>query len=128
MFDLFKNYYYNYQLTIGRRQLSFLNHLVTMWFLLAMFETANAFCVSATKSTKSSLLVRNTHNMNRNLQQRKVSSTRTTITSSTSLSSSSSSNLWSIEECLENRENIKFVDASWYHKGGRNGRQECVID
>lgn len=36
----------------------------------------------------------------------------------------SSKNLWSIEDCLEQIENIQFIDASWYHKGERNGRQE----
>ena len=33
-------------------------------------------------------------------------------------------NLWSMEDCLQKRESIKFVDASWYHKGERHGRTE----
>ena len=33
-------------------------------------------------------------------------------------------NLWSIEDCLDQIDNIQFIDASWYHKGERNGRQE----
>lgn len=37
-------------------------------------------------------------------------------------------NLWTIEECIEQREQLKFIDASWYHKGERNGRQEYVAD
>eukprot|EP00533_Pseudo-nitzschia_delicatissima_P010630 CAMPEP_0116108088 /NCGR_PEP_ID=MMETSP0327-20121206/16581_1 /TAXON_ID=44447 /ORGANISM="Pseudo-nitzschia delicatissima, Strain B596" /LENGTH=320 /DNA_ID=CAMNT_0003600941 /DNA_START=30 /DNA_END=992 /DNA_ORIENTATION=- len=40
----------------------------------------------------------------------------------------SSTNLWSIEECLEEwnqqKTNIQFVDATWFHKGERNGRTE----
>ena len=39
-----------------------------------------------------------------------------------------SENLWSVEECIEYRDDIKFVDGSWYHKGERNGRQEYVSD
>lgn len=39
-------------------------------------------------------------------------------------------NLWSISECLDeyrkNPSTIHFMDASWYHKGTRNGRREFV--
>ena len=51
-----------------------------------------------------------------------------------------SKNLWSVQDCLEQwnslyssnitenssvvRKNIQFVDATWFHKGDRNGRQE----
>ncbi|CAJ1960482.1 unnamed protein product [Cylindrotheca closterium] len=37
-----------------------------------------------------------------------------------------SNNLWSIEECLEQIDDIQFIDATWYHKGDRNGRQEFL--
>jgi hypothetical protein len=37
-----------------------------------------------------------------------------------------SKNLWSVEECREHRDTIKFVDGSCYHKGDRNGRTEYV--
>jgi len=35
-------------------------------------------------------------------------------------------NLLSLDECLElhSQKNVKFVDGSWFHKGGRDGRQE----
>ena len=36
-------------------------------------------------------------------------------------------NLWSIEECLEKRNDIQFVDGSWYHKGERNGRKGMFV-
>jgi hypothetical protein len=38
-------------------------------------------------------------------------------------------NLWSVEECLaahRGKENVVFVDGSWYHKGNRDGRQEFL--
>ena len=36
-------------------------------------------------------------------------------------------NLWSIEECLEKRNDIQFVDGSWFHKGERNGRKGTFV-
>ncbi|CAB9503455.1 mercaptopyruvate sulfurtransferase [Seminavis robusta] len=44
-------------------------------------------------------------------------------------SATSSQNLLSVEDCLQlykekEDDGIVFVDASWYHKGGRNGRDE----
>lgn len=36
----------------------------------------------------------------------------------------SNKNLWSVQECIEQRDHIQFLDGSWYHKGNRNGRKE----
>jgi thiosulfate/3-mercaptopyruvate sulfurtransferase len=33
-------------------------------------------------------------------------------------------NLISVEECLQAKDDVVFVDGSWYHKGTRNGRQD----
>ena len=55
----------------------------------------------------------------------RISSSRTTIRMRmSSAATEDRKNLWSIEECIENRENIKFIDGSWYHKGNRNGRED----
>jgi hypothetical protein len=49
-------------------------------------------------------------------------STPTTTTTTTK----SNKNLWSVQDCIEQRDSITFIDATWYHKGSRNGRQEYV--
>jgi thiosulfate/3-mercaptopyruvate sulfurtransferase len=33
-------------------------------------------------------------------------------------------NLWSVQECLDRRDEIQFVEGTWFHKGDRNGRAE----
>ncbi|KAG7354477.1 thiosulfate sulfurtransferase [Nitzschia inconspicua] len=42
----------------------------------------------------------------------------------------SKKNLWSVEECLEeyrrDKENMVFLDATWFHKGSRNGLDEYL--
>jgi thiosulfate/3-mercaptopyruvate sulfurtransferase len=39
-------------------------------------------------------------------------------------------NLWSVEECLteyqSNKDNVQFLDATWFHKGQRNGKAEFL--
>jgi thiosulfate/3-mercaptopyruvate sulfurtransferase len=40
-------------------------------------------------------------------------------------------NLWSVEECIkeyrQNGENVVFLDATWFHKGSRNGKAEYLV-
>jgi thiosulfate/3-mercaptopyruvate sulfurtransferase len=43
---------------------------------------------------------------------------------------SSRKNLWSVQDCLEeyqqNKDNVVFLDATWFHKGSRNGKAEYL--
>lgn len=47
-----------------------------------------------------------------------------TSTSTTALFAASPKNLISVQGCLEVKDDVVFVDGSWYHKGNRNGRQD----
>lgn len=46
------------------------------------------------------------------------------------LRNDSSKNLWSVERCIneyhQNKENVVFLDATWFHKGSRNGKAEFL--
>lgn len=49
---------------------------------------------------------------------------RAQLSTSSSSSPSYFTNLWSIEDCIERQNEIQFVEATWFHKGSRNGRTE----
>ena len=83
---------------------------------------------TATTTTSNNIAFLLTKQGSSECNKRLSTTSSSTTTSLQSVSNNNNNkNLWSIEECIEKRDNIKFVDGSWYHKGNRNGRQELSL-
>lgn len=86
----------------------------SQWYVLGLIWTTTCFFLESWKPITISF-VASLHPSYLDVRQRHSTTIR-----------HASKNVWSIQDCLEQQESIRFLDVSWYHKGGRDGRQEFI--